>query len=73
MKMTAADYIYGLCQSGFGKFPDILKASLVDAVRFSNSSAKFERFFSGKALTTDLDGAECEKKYLAKRWFKGKK
>jgi len=66
--MTAADYIYGLCQSGFSKFPDILKAKLVDAVRFSNSSAKFDRFFSGKAYTTDLDGAEAEKRYLAQRW-----
>lgn len=70
MKMTAADYVFGLCQYGFGKFPDILKASLVDAVRFSNSMAKFDRFHSGKALTTDLDGAGAEKKYLAKQWSK---
>ena len=70
MKMTASDYIFGLCQSGFGKFPDILTVNLVDAVRFSNSMAKFDRFHSGKALTTDLDGADAERKYSAKQWFK---
>jgi hypothetical protein len=70
MKMTASDYIFQLCQSGFGKFPSILKTPLVEAVRFSNSMAKFDRFHSGKALTIDLDGAEAEKKYLAKQWSK---
>ena len=72
MKMTAGDYIYGLCQSGFGKFPDILKASLVDAVRFSNSMAKFDRFHSGKAFITDLNGAGAEKKYFVEHCIKRK-
>jgi hypothetical protein len=70
MKMTSSDYIFQLCQSGFGNFPNISKTPLVDAVRFSNSMAKFDRFHSGKALTTDLDGAEAEKKYLARQWNK---
>ena len=68
MKMEPSDYVYGLCLAGFGKFPHILSANLVDAVRFSNSSAKFERFHSGKAYITDLNGPEAEKKYLAQRW-----
>lgn len=68
MKMTPADFICGLNQSGFGRFPDLLKVPLVEAVRFINSMAKFERFHSGKAYTTDLNGAEAEKKYLAQRW-----
>lgn len=68
MKITAADFICQLNQMGFGKFPSILKAPLAEAVRFSNSMAKFDRFHSGRAYTTDLDGPEAEKKYLARRW-----
>lgn len=68
MKMTAADFLYQLNQMGFGRFPDILNTPLVEAVRFSNSMAKFDRFHSGKAYTTDLNGAEAEKKYLSRRW-----
>ena len=68
MKMNPADYVYNLCQTGFGKFPEILKTDLVEAVRFANSGAKFDRFYSGKAYTSDLDGAEAEKRYLSQRW-----